>query len=166
MSGVFFGHIFIEHHRQPGGGARVYRENAREPVPATCYLPSLGPRAHFADERWRAFDVLHTTAPHRMNALSNLGATTGGRVAIRLRPQHTEGSSSGSGSGSGSTSGASDDGEEDCLATPTPAFRFERQGLAIDEYHTHGDAPYEEELAKRVEAALSLSRPEDASELL
>lgn len=45
-----------------------------------------------------------------------------------------------------------------------PAFRFEREGLAFDEYHTHGDVPYEVELAKRVKAAISLAHPEDACE--
>lgn len=49
---------------------------------------------------------------------------------------------------------------EGCL----PAFRFERKGFAFDEYRAHADAPYEEELAKRVEAALSLSKPGDAGE--
>ncbi|CAM9375087.1 unnamed protein product [Ectocarpus fasciculatus] len=95
---------------------------------------------------------------------------TQGRVAVRLRPQAS--SEEEGGGGRGPEDGESDsDGVEangggtvfskDCL----PAFRIERGGLAFDEYHTHGDVPFEEELAKRVEAALSLSRPEDASTL-
>lgn len=96
---------------------------------------------------------------------------------MRLRPQagfvekeegeEEEESGGGSGSGSGSTSGNSNSGGgeviyDGCL----PAFRLEREGIAIDEYHTRGDAPCEEELAKRVEAALSLSRREDAGQSL
>lgn len=85
-------------------------------------------------------------------------------MAVRLRPQQEGGSDSTSGTcNDGSSSEDQGSLEEGFLL---PAFRFERQGLAIDEYHARADAPYEEELAKRVEAALSLSRPEDASELL
>lgn len=61
----------------------------------------------------------------------------------------------------GSASGDGGVFRKGCL----PAFRFEREGLAFDEYHTHGDVPYEGELAKRVKAALSLARPEDTGEL-
>eukprot|EP00904_Undaria_pinnatifida_P009804 jgi/Undpi1/5954/HiC_scaffold_2.g01228.m1 len=43
-----------------------------------------------------------------------------------------------------------------------PAFQFVRAGLIIDEYHAHADMPYDEELGKRVDAALSLSRPDDS----
>ena len=45
-----------------------------------------------------------------------------------------------------------------------PAFQFVRAGLIIDEYHAHADMPYDEELGKRVDAALSLSRPDDSCE--
>eukprot|EP00903_Cladosiphon_okamuranus_P008092 g7802.t1 len=103
----------------------------------------------------------------RMKPLSELGSTTRGRVAVRLRSQQQQG-----GAGTSTNGGAfSNDGgggegpvKEEAKGFP-PAFRFERQGLAIDEYHARADAPYEEEVAKRVEAALSLSRPEDASTL-
>eukprot|EP00752_Nemacystus_decipiens_P001879 g1810.t1 len=102
----------------------------------------------------------------RMKSLSNLGATSGERVAVRLRsqPQESETDTGGSGSPNGSA-GRTPKGEGSLRKGFLPAFRLERQGLAIDEYHAHGDGPYEEELAKRVEAALSLSRPEDATTL-
>lgn len=45
-----------------------------------------------------------------------------------------------------------------------PLFRLLREGLLIDEYHAHGSQLYEEELTKRVEAALSLSRKDDSCE--
>lgn len=72
--------------------------------------------------------------------------------------EEEEGVSGGVSGGGSSNSGGGEFVNDGCL----PAFRFEREGIVIDEYHTHGDAPYEEELAKRVEAALSLSRREDA----
>lgn len=87
-------------------------------------------------------------------------------MAVRLRPQQEGGSDSDSGS---TTSGASDDGGEGGSSSEgffLPAFRFERRGLAFDEYHAQVDAPCEEELVKRVEAALSLARPEDTSEFV
>lgn len=77
-------------------------------------------------------------------------------MAVQLRPQQVSGDS---GNGSGGS-----EGEGSLKEGFLPSFRLERKGLAVDEYHAHGDGPYEEELAKRVEAALSLSRPEDASE--
>lgn len=49
--------------------------------------------------------------------------------------------------------------EQCCL----PAFRLVRGGLAIDEFHAHGRA-YEDEVHKRVDAALSLSREDDLCE--
>ena len=92
-----------------------------------------------------------------MKSLSDtLAATTGGRVAVRLQLEGEDGTAGGA---------AAPDGEASSNKSVVPAFRFERKGLAFDEYHVHGDAPFEEELAKRVEAALSLSEPEDAGEL-
>lgn len=89
-------------------------------------------------------------------------------MAVRLRPQQEGGSGSSSSSGGSDSSGGAPNNGVGCSEEGVgvlPAFRLERQGLAIDEYHTLGDAAYEEELAKRVEAALSLSRPEDTSEV-
>lgn len=44
------------------------------------------------------------------------------------------------------------------------SFRFMRGGLAIDEYRPCGNTAYEQELHKRVMAALSLSQPRDIGE--
>lgn len=84
-----------------------------------------------------------------------LTTTTGDRVAVRLQLMKEGGAAAAAG-GDGGETGVN----EGCL----PAFRFERKGFAFDEYRAHADAPYEEELAKRVEAALSLSKPGDAGE--
>lgn len=46
-------------------------------------------------------------------------------------------------------------------------LRLVRAGLVLDEYRMHtgdGDVPHKEELYRRVEAAISLSRPEDSCE--
>lgn len=114
------------------------------------------------------FPPAFCTPPHRIETLTkDLLSKAQGRVAVRLRPQASSEEEDGGG-GRGAEDEESDGVEanggivfsKDCL----PAFRFERGGLAFDEYHTHGDVPFEEELTKRVEAALSLSRPEDACE--
>ncbi|CAN0296491.1 unnamed protein product [Ectocarpus sp. 12 AP-2014] len=90
-----------------------------------------------------------------------------GRVAVRLRPQASSEEEEGGVGWSRAEDEGSDGVEANIVFSKNclPAFRFERGGLAFDEYHTHGDVPFEEELAKRVEAALSLSRPEDTSTL-
>lgn len=57
--------------------------------------------------------------------------------------------------------------EDDCadtISTNVPMFVFEKSGLAIDEYHAYGSTAYEDEVQKRVKAALSLSRSKDACE--
>lgn len=75
-----------------------------------------------------------------------MGAKHGDRVAVQLEEEDG--------------TAVSRAGWEGCL----PAFRFLRAGLVVDEYHSHGDVPYDDELHKRVDAALSLSRPEDTCE--
>lgn len=94
-------------------------------------------------------------------------------MAVRLRPQQIQqGGTSNNGSTNSSGASSFNDGGEGEVSLKEEArgflsaFRFERQGLAVDEYHASADAPYEKEVAKRVEAALSLSRPDDASEFL
>ena len=93
-----------------------------------------------------------------------MSARHGDRVAVRLQEQVVaeEGPRNGSSSDSGVPAGpAVGRFSEGCL----PTFQFVRAGLTIDEYHAHDDTPYEEELRKRVDAALSLSRPEDSCEM-
>lgn len=91
----------------------------------------------------------------------------GDRVAVQLA-KHGKQDKNG-------TVAGNDHGESDCCGSARsanssseaclPSFTFVRDGLTIDEYHTHGsDTSYEEELNKRVEAALSLSQPEDSCE--
>lgn len=84
--------------------------------------------------------------------LKSLSSTMGGRYGHRVAfdPVTEEGACS-----------ALHLGEVSC---DLPVFRLVRDGLVVDEYHGHGNHMFEEELHKRIEAALSLSRKDDSCE--